>query len=483
MRRRRGFSLVLAATVLFALYGGCSGSSSSPSGGAAGSVGAGSGGTAGETLVGGAPGGVGGAGHAGKGGKGGTGGTGGKEGGAGVGASGAPLQWKELGTVNNTPIGQLIDPEKYRLFAWKHCDWTEDPACEEAVINEEAFPLAPYWGLVTTLHDDGIQVRVGVYIARSEIAAITDEDGNTLTAFTNFGDGAQTFFSFLSVYKDSYALPIYNNSPTPGGILGKIGQAPPTFFEPSYPKPVFLLQPVQGLALNSKRWAWWVGQAAMVSWDSSVGPPASVFSETHTNSDKTPLAIRGLVQADDFFLSSEDYIDDNHPRAVVVISDGIQKAVPLFPPVPGADDDGPTFTGKHILWFRGLDIVSVNYFKKVELWGTAFSGNLKDVKPYKIMDVDYHFNNLDYRYKIGGAGRLFFATGGLQPDGNYLPDRMNVLDVASGKLSLSFELPGGVYFSTANGVTRTHAWFSVDSEKGNFGPRRLLRWKLPPLSP
>jgi len=139
------------------------------------------------------------------------------------------------------------------------------------------------------------------------------------------------------------------------------------------------------------------------------------------------------------------------------------------------------FADSHVAWFRGSGFIETNYFQKVELWASKFSGNIADIIPYKLLDVDIQYNAFSYVSLTGGQGRVMFAGGGGEtPDGKPIPQNMKVVDVASKKVFL-IEVPEKTYIVLANGLTRTHAWFSVEHEQGYYPPRHLIRWKLPPL--
>jgi hypothetical protein len=387
-------------------------------------------------------------------------------------------EWKELGTVRSVPIFQLMNPEKHQMFFWKPCDWTQDPACEQAVFEGGLAPPSPYGGIVARVYDDGEKTRVATLVTRTEIVSISNEEGEVSLAFTNGGNGIPYSFGSPRLYKDLYAIPVYKKeSPVPGGILGKDADSSPFLFEPKFDEPYLWAVTAQSFALGPKRWAWWHGQAAMLSWDNETGPPAALFSKTKSNPDKSPYSIRNVIAAGDHFVSVEVFSEGQYLRSVPVISDGIQKASPFFPLLPNTTDDSPMFDGANILWFRGTGYVSNLQSEKVELW--AYKMGDKNGQPYKVLDLPEPWTVFNDAFVAGGHGWVSFWTGTVkQEDGSFSPVIARLVHVESKKQQV-IELPGSIYRGAMCGISREHVWFTVDEETGYWPGRKFVRWKLP----
>ena len=184
------------------------------------------------------------------------------------------------------------------------------------------------------------------------------------------------------------------------------------------------------------------------------------------------MSIDGLEQAGDYFLSNEFHAVDDRVKGTLMVSDGVKQAIPLLPPEPEAYDASGMFADTHVAWFRGFGYKTPNDFDKVELWASKFSPDPLKIKPYKVMDLDVKHIVSSNSYLVGGWGRVLFYQG-------YLPTTIYIVDVTGKSEPITIPLDPSLHMHRANGVTRTHAWFSVD-DPGKTSPRRLVRWKLPP---
>lgn len=384
---------------------------------------------------------------------------------AGTGGTSPEAAWVKVGDVPDSTVEELVNPEKHRLFSWGPCEWTDNPDCEQMVLDPIA-PLHEFGGLGVQVHDDGVQVRVAMVVSRTEVAGITDEEGHILRAFRQPWPSSQVWFSSFRVYQNHFALPILNkNNPTPVGMLGRLNQPELTFFKPVWPSPE-LGAGSQGYVLNSKRWGMWISQAAMVSLDAFQGNPIGVFS--HTDYDAGLLSINGLTATDHHLLSVEWWMKEGNSRPRIVVSDGLQKAKPLFSPLPDGDDGNPMFANTHIGWFRGHGYKDLNLYEKVELWGSPISSNADGLQPFKVMDLNTKNASYVPILITGGWGRVLFLEGSTKEH------FARVVDLTKKHEPLLISLPSQL--TLASGVTRTHAWFGL----GKIPPRQVVRWKLPP---
>jgi hypothetical protein len=383
--------------------------------------------------------------------------------------------WKPLGELLEIPIERLEEPEKHRMFTWKPCSWTDNPACEEIELGTLA-PLAQYSGIGAQVHDDGVSTSMVFVVTRREVAAILTEEGQVREAFKIPSNPTKPFCWFASADvqgNGTYAFPFFNKEkgPIPGCIVGKIGQDPLLFVPEWTTSKMFA--PPQSYALNRTRWAMWLGQSAMVSFETLKGNPPTIFSQTDSIQGGKVTSINGLKQAGDYFLSNEFHLINNEPKGILVLSDGVKPAVPLFPPLPDAYDASGMYADTHVAWFRGYGYNAIqNSYKKVELWASVFSSDPSQIKPYKIMDLDRNNIVMSNNYLAGGWGRILFYQG-------YLPTTVYVVDLTGKSETITIPLDPSLHMHRANGVTRTHAWFSID-DPGKNPPRRLVRWKLPP---
>jgi hypothetical protein len=366
------------------------------------------------------------------------------------------------------------------MFFWKPCDWTWDPACEQAVFDKGLAPLSTYSGVLAHVSDDGEKIRVLSLVTRTEIVALSDEEGHVSLAFTNGGDGSIYYFSGPILYKDQYAIPVFKKeSPVPGGLLGKEDGGAPFLFEPNFDQVNLWAVAAQGFALTEKRWAWWHSQLAMLSWDNEKGPPAVLFSESKSNPDGSPFGIDNLISAGNWFVSVEVWKETDHLRSVLVFSDGVQKAQPIFPPVPGTSDSSPMFDGENVVWLRGVDHVAGYKYNKIELWAVPFPENPENAQPVKLLDLPEPWHNLDGAYIHGGHGWVAFWTGALpKPDGSKEPIVARLVHVGSRKYK-DIALPDWIYRGYMYGFSREHVWFAVDEDAGWKPGRKLIRWRLP----
>ncbi len=384
---------------------------------------------------------------------------------SGTGGAAPEATWFKVGEVPDSTVEELQNPEQHRFFSWGPCEWTENPDCEQMVLDPIA-PLAQYGGLGVQVHDDGKQVRVAIVVSQTEVAGFTDEEGYIFRAFRQTTPFPKVRFSVPLIYQDHFTLPITNQkNPTPVGILGTLTKPELTFFKPVWPSPELGAGP-QGYTLNSKRWGMWIAQAAMVSLDAFQGDPIGVFS--HTDFDGGLLAIDGLTSTENHFLSVEAWLMGEKARTRIVVSDGVEKAKPLFSPLPEGDDANPMFATTHLGWFRGFGYKDLNLYEKVELWGSPISVNADGLQPAKVMDLNAI--NVSYAPLLlaGGWGRVLF------PQGSSKEPLAQIVDLTKKHEPIAIPLPSPL--SYACGVTRTHAWFGL----GLIPPRQVVRWKLPP---
>lgn len=481
MSFRRLASLTLPALLLFALYGGCSDSDAPAE--ASSSAGASPGGTSSSAGAAGVPSKAGAAGaSAGKGGAGGKAGAAGSGGASGGNGGNAAPEWKEVGTVRGAPIARLLNPEKHQLFEWEACDWTPDASCEEAHFENGLAPLSEFGGILSFPHDDGTEVRVGTLVTRTEVASVTDEEGHVQEAFTNFGDGYAYSFSLMKVHGKRFSFPVYQKeNPAPGGVIGTIGEESLLLFEPKYPteKPYLYGSPAQNAWLGPKRWAWWLGQTAMVSWDNDKAYPVGIFSLTVGDDPDKPSAILGLIDVNDLFVLNERRTVDGVLRPMLVLSDGVKKAEPFFPLPFDAADASPIFTNTHLVWFRGFGLAG-DTFDKVEVWALKWGAQGAEGEPYKLLDHLTKSNSFGSRFLAGGHGWAVHSRWTKTPEPGDSPWGARLIHVPSAK-SAQVQLPAGIELVYLTGVTRTHLWMMVEKKEGYYPPRFLIRWKLPPL--
>lgn len=354
------------------------------------------------------------------------------------------------------------------------CFWTDDPACEEAIFGELE-PLQLYGGVLAYVHDDGQTVRVASGVTRINTSAITDAEGQVLDAFRVPSDAMS--MNMLNLQGARYALPVFKSKdPTPWGVLGEVGGVDPVIFQPVLPKPS-LGSGAQGIALSSTRWAWWVNQAAMVSFDAKVGNPLTIFSETKY--EGSPSIINGLTSAGDSFLSVEFRAYQDRVKPAILRSDRVQPGQLVLPWSDEHDDATPMFAGSHLAWFRGYGFQQLNQYTKVELWASPWSPTAGATQPAKIMDINYGVNSRNLTICGTGWGHVLFHDGADQkPNGGYEPMLLRVVNLAQPSQSFIITLPDNLWLTVAGGFSRTDAWFSVDTPS-YYPPRHLIRWKLP----
>ncbi len=382
--------------------------------------------------------------------------------------------WKPLGELLEIPIEILQEPTKHRMFSWKPCTWTDNSACEEIELGKLA-PLSQYGGVGAQVHDNGQDVSAVFVVTRTEVAAILDQEGYVKEAFKIPSNPTNPFcfFGSADVQGDStYAFSFFNKEkgPIPACIVGKLGQSP-LLFVPEWTTSKMFANP-QSFALNRTRWAMWLGQSSMVSFETLKGNPPTIFSQTDSSQGGNVLSIDGLKQAGDHFLSNEFRAVNDQAKGTLMISDGTTKAIPLLPQLPDAYDASGMFADTHVAWFRGFGYKNPNDYEKVELWASKFSANPEQIQPFKVMDLDVKHIVSSNSYLAGGWGRVLFYQG-------YLPTTIYVVDLTGKSNTVTIPLDSSLHMHRANGVTRTHAWFSID-EPGKTSPRRLVRWKLPP---
>jgi hypothetical protein len=479
--RWQTFSLLSLPAGLFLAYVGCNSSSpldtsekSANASGTAGTAGSGESGAGNRAGGSGSPGGQPGGGMAGKGTEGGQGGQGQGQGGGGEGGQGTDAVWKPLGELLEIPIEILQEPTKHRMFSWKPCTWTDNPACEEIELGKIA-PLSQYGGVAAQVHDNGQDVSVAFVVTRTEVAGLLDQEGHVKEAFKIPSNPTNPFcfFGSADVQGDStYAFSFFNKEkgPIPACIVGKLGQ-PPLLFVPEWTTSKMFANP-QSFALNRTRWAMWLGQSSMVSFETLKGNPPTIFSQTDSSQGGNVLSIDGLKQAGDHFISNEFRAVNGQAKGTLMISDGITKAIPLLPQAPDAYDASGMFADTHVAWFRGFGYKNPNDYEKVELWASKFSANPEQIQPYKVMDLDVKNIVASNSFSRGGWGRVLFYQG-------YLPTTIYIVDLTGKSNTVTIPLDTSLHMHQANGVTRTHAWFSVD-DPGYKPARRLVRWKLPP---
>jgi hypothetical protein len=400
--------------------------------------------------------------------QGGAAGEAGKGGGTSPGGSGTV--WKSVGTVQEVTVEELVEPEKHHMFSWKPCEWTKDPACEELVLDGIA-PFSKYGGFLAFVHDDGSQVRVTLIVSRTEIAAITDENGKIQRGFRIPSPTTSSWLDRLLINGNRFSLSFHNEkNPTPGIFLGDVLQEEIFSFVPKWPKDRFA-GGMPHRALGTKRMALGHYAAGLVSVDAFSGNPVTIFSE----SDETQIyAVTGLQQANDWFVSVEAHLMEQKIKTMLVVSDGISAAVPLFPPEADADDSSPMFADTHIGWLRGFGYKELNSFEKVELWASTFSqADPHKIEPYKVADFFSTYVTFGAGFLGGGWGRIVHSRGWSFTT----PDHVNIVDLTKKSPPIEFQLPEQLRMLRVNGVTRTHAWFTMGVEQPG---RRLVRWKLPP---
>jgi hypothetical protein len=386
---------------------------------------------------------------------------------SGTGGAAPEASWFKVGEVPDSTVEELQNPEQHRLFSWGPCEWTDNPDCEQMILDPIA-PLSQYGGLIVQVHDDGKQARIAIVVSRTEVAGFTDEEGHVFRAFRQTTPFPKVRFDIPLIHQEHFTLPITNQkNPTPVGILGTLTKPELTFFKPVWPSPELGAGP-QGYALNSKRWGMWIAQAAMVSLDTFKGDPIGVFS--HTDFDGGLLSINGLTATENHFLSAEWWLVGDKSRPRIVVSDGVEKAKPLFSPLPDGDDANPMFATTHLGWFRGFGYKDLNLYEKVELWGSPISANADGLQPAKVMDLDAINVSFSPYQLAGGWGRITFV------EGTHSAPRIRIVDLTGKHESVPITLPVGYSMYLAAGVTRTHAWYGL----GQMPPRKIIRWKLPP---
>lgn len=382
--------------------------------------------------------------------------------------------WNVIGQAQGAPVERLKQPQLQRLFSWGPCSWTDSPDCEEASFDGFA-PIPKDKGIFTVVHDDGHTVRLAVSIAGANIAVITDPEGQVLEAFRH--DHGTNFISAMYIHGLRYALPLLEKSnPTPWGVLGEIGGPDPLIFQPVLPKPS-LGSGSQGYALSSKRWAWWVSQAAMVSFDAFVGNPLTIFSETKYL--EPPYSIEGLVEADDSFLSVEYRAYQQRAKPMILLSEGKELGAEMLPWADGYDEATPMFAHTHMAWLRAYGFKAINTYETVELWASPFSKDPSQLKPVKVMTTDDSTVSRHPTNRASGWGRAVLTSRIIEgPPGQYAPLQLFVVDLTNATPTVTIALPKNLWPELTNGVTRTHAWFTLDTPY-KYPPRKLTRWKLP----
>jgi hypothetical protein len=389
--------------------------------------------------------------------------------------------WRFLEDVQGAPLERLEEPTNHRLFSWGPCSWTVDPNCEEAIFDG-LVEIPEKGGIYPVVHDDGKDVRVAITFNKVSIAMVANQDGIILEAFRY--QKKEYYASALYIHGNKYALPLRNyNNPTPWGVLGEIGGKDPLIFKPEFPIPQLGAGP-QGYAMTSTRWAWWVAQVAMISFDVTTGNPPSIFSQTYYSEEAPQGEVRVIdspINAGNYFLSSENRIFKNRLKSAIVLSDGVSKGKDMLPWTDEAADDGtPIFADSHLAWFRAYGYKELNLYEHTELWSSPFSEDPSQIKPVKIMDLDSFNVTFPTYMRNGGWGRVLIFQGfQTEADGKHKPILLKLVDLVNKTSPLTIELPTTLWSQLISGLTRTHAWFAVD-QPGYYPPRKLIRWKLPP---
>jgi len=445
---RLGAAVAALVAVSWVACGSDPGSSPSTGGGdAGGAAGTGSAGAGGTS-----PGGAGGGGA-------GSGGSAATDGGV---EWGAAPQWEATGQVAaGCPIERLANAKDVKALAWKPCSWSAD--CEEAVFNPALLGTDAAFTPGSSLHDDGVSVRIGLALESSKHSVVfASSDGSALDGIRGTLGPTECHFWSGAQWGGRIAVmtgPLGSNER--GGVLADIGTKPSDVvsFALQSPPP----GTPQRTPLGEKRWLWWWAPVARFSTVSAVD--GSDFTMFAKEGDGQTALLSGPISAGAIFLFDEWVLEDGgDAQRRISWSDGKQApAAYLTPPVWTDDFGAVAFANSHVGFMRGVKRKGINSYDEVEVWASPFSETPSQLKPETVAKLTF----TGMPDLAGGHGVLATATA-VEPGGGYT---FTAWDLAT-KATREFVLPKERVFKAFLGVSREHVY--IGAAKPNTGPSAYL---------
>lgn len=392
----------------------------------------------------------------------------------GAGGGGVAPTWE---TLTATPIGCSVDhltnPGVARVFTWIPCD-DGTPSCEEMQFDGPADTITT--GLMSASHvqeEDGAGVRLelGIDYGGETTVYFAYEDGTLFDAYRTVftADCALWQGSLAGSHLGILVGNLNLASPKLGGFTRDLSTgAPPAAFEVTPAPPGF---GPQDTPMSPTRWAWQYGGGKVVSVSSLDGSGLVLLAEASNPAYPGLLDAHMVSGAGSIFLIPETFeLDGGAVDVRIVSTDGLAQPTDYLRATDGSFYDFPVFADSHVAWFRGVGVISLNQYQRVELWASPFSADPAALAPFKV--ADYTFDAATFM--AGGWGRVAMPSYADPP----IYGQQAVYDLVH-QTSVNFQLPDGrsLWTSAEMGLTKTHLYSMTQLTVENL---KVVRFALPP---
>jgi hypothetical protein len=378
-------------------------------------------------------------------------------------------KWEATNIVAATcPIERLANASEIRMFAWEPCPWAPND-CERAVFNSAVVGNnATIVGRVSTVHDDGTDVRVGLaFHSPKALAIFATGDGQGLVGIRSGSSDCAAFPA--SVDGKRFAVEVSTVTGGPGGsqfggVLGDLTApgAPVGFTLATHPP-----GGDQGYALGAVRWLWWWAPTYAYSSVSAVdGSDYKLVATTMPPSEFVDL--ESPITTGKLFLF-EGFVGDEAGLAhgKIFYTDGLSVPdVYLEPSEPDTYYGRPIYANSYVAFFKGIGFQDINKYGSIELWASPFSEKPSELQPEKLAVLPDASMPGEPR---GGFGFALFE----------LAAGVNKWNIAVWNLAKNterkYELPDSDGLMGLVGVSRQHAW--VTTTNFTYTEHHLLRFR------
>jgi hypothetical protein len=406
----------------------------------------------------------------GAGGGGATGGSGGSNSDGGI-DWGVDPKWESTSaSAVGCPIERLTNAAELRVFAWQPCSWSPND-CAQAVFNPKLVGTDARFTPSSSVHDDGVTVRLGLAFQFSSPQSIfADSEGSGLDGVRLDAPSTQCLLASASVWGSRFGATVaLLQTQQLGGMVGELGQ------QGDLKAFTLSAQPPGGpgaYIMGTDRWVWWWSPASALTSVSAVD--GSGYAEFASSKSPAPWVYLGppVSTGTKFLIDAQEGDDAGMAHESILISDGI--AAPqtyLKAPDPKDNYGMPIYANSHVAFFRGIGIQDINVYDSVELWTSPYSETPAALQPVKLATIASQ-SMPTHGARAGGWGFAAFSAF-VPPNG----ERELVIWNLTKGTSRSHVLPDKYDPQGMLGITRTHLWQGA-ADLGKAPSSHLIRIRL-----